>query len=371
MAEMNQKTLAKDEGDQQHTLPKNIRQIGEPDKKCKIYVEDYAVTYVHQASCGILLGETRREKTVRYDFINSAMEVDKERLTQENWSEIEGEAKECFPGKVILGWFLGGDDEPLLQETDVARIQQELFRGEGQLFLYALNEEREEEIFRMEGEQLCRQKGHYIYYDKNPQMQEYLVGKNKGKSVEKETQVDDDAIHSFRKMIEEKQEKVKNVPRFGKIARAGGMLLVVAAIVLGVTVISNYDKVQETVDEKSAARVSAEISTGEAETASITRVLETESETAETMEETETGLETQTEAMSEEMTEGMSEELPSNAAATMNRSTQATYIVKEGDTLATVCRMYYGDLERLDEICELNAIEDENLILPGQKIVLP
>ena len=53
------------------------------------------------------------------------------------------------------------------------------------------------------------------------------------------------------------------------------------------------------------------------------------------------------------------------------RRMQAEYTVKAGDTLATVCRMYYGNLDMLDKICILNNIEDPDRILPGQKIVLP
>ena len=50
---------------------------------------------------------------------------------------------------------------------------------------------------------------------------------------------------------------------------------------------------------------------------------------------------------------------------------QAEYTVRDGDTLAIVCRMYYGNLDKLQEICDLNGITDPNTILPGQKIVLP
>ncbi len=53
------------------------------------------------------------------------------------------------------------------------------------------------------------------------------------------------------------------------------------------------------------------------------------------------------------------------------RQTQAGYIIKAGDTLADICGRYYGNLERLEEICAVNGIEDANMILPGQRIVLP
>ena len=60
-----------------------------------------------------------------------------------------------------------------------------------------------------------------------------------------------------------------------------------------------------------------------------------------------------------------------NTASDHMAQYQAEYTVREGDTLAIVCRMYYGNLDKLQEICDLNGITDPNTILPGQKLVLP
>lgn len=59
------------------------------------------------------------------------------------------------------------------------------------------------------------------------------------------------------------------------------------------------------------------------------------------------------------------------SASARGRSTQATYTIREGDTLADICSKYYGNFDKLDLICSANGITDANLILPGQKIVLP
>ena len=37
-------------------LPKNVRQIGEAGKGKRVYLEDYAVTYLHQVEAAVLLG---------------------------------------------------------------------------------------------------------------------------------------------------------------------------------------------------------------------------------------------------------------------------------------------------------------------------
>lgn len=64
-------------------------------------------------------------------------------------------------------------------------------------------------------------------------------------------------------------------------------------------------------------------------------------------------------------------DLPAAQEASSMRQTYAAYVIKEGDTLADICNRYYGDLNHLEEICEVNEIEDANRIMPGQKIVLP
>ena len=47
------------------------------------------------------------------------------------------------------------------------------------------------------------------------------------------------------------------------------------------------------------------------------------------------------------------------------------YVVKEGDTLAEICRLFYGDASKLYEVAELNGIENPNVIYYGTRIELP
>ncbi|MCD8346938.1 MAG: LysM peptidoglycan-binding domain-containing protein [Lachnospiraceae bacterium] len=65
------------------------------------------------------------------------------------------------------------------------------------------------------------------------------------------------------------------------------------------------------------------------------------------------------------------EESAAEATETASRQVQAAYVIREGDTLAEICARYYGSLDHMEALCEANGIEDANLILPGQKIVLP
>ena len=44
---------------------------------------------------------------------------------------------------------------------------------------------------------------------------------------------------------------------------------------------------------------------------------------------------------------------------------------KYGDTLTKISIKNYGNAKRVKEICELNQIQENDLIYPGQTILLP
>ena len=58
-------------------------------------------------------------------------------------------------------------------------------------------------------------------------------------------------------------------------------------------------------------------------------------------------------------------------AGSMENLGMMEYTIEPGDTLETICRRYYGDITRVEEICELNNIDNKDTILYGQTIILP
>ena len=64
-------------------LPKNIKQIGDVDSDKKIYIEDYAYTYINSVAhqkpdknqAGILLGENMRNKSESCIFIKGVIKA--------------------------------------------------------------------------------------------------------------------------------------------------------------------------------------------------------------------------------------------------------------------------------------------------------
>ena len=103
------------------TIPKNVRQMGEPEEARKIYVEDYVVTYLRQYAkediqnprAAILLGSAQEQEGIPYLFIRSALELAQctgadgtLRITDQIWMQVYEEAEKYFEGQEILGWFL-------------------------------------------------------------------------------------------------------------------------------------------------------------------------------------------------------------------------------------------------------------------------
>ena len=118
-------------------LPKNITQIGEADRTCKVYVEDYVVSYMKQLcrqaeGKGLtiaLYGRYAREQSLSYFFIYGAcqiLSISKEvrHLSQAQNQEVERLRQRYFPEYVFLGYhiFDGEMVEGMhIQEQDTCR----------------------------------------------------------------------------------------------------------------------------------------------------------------------------------------------------------------------------------------------------------
>lgn len=98
-------------------LPKNITQIGEADAKCKIYVEDYVVSFLKQLNplardktmAAALYGKRDTEDDKSYLFVYGAGKLDfiqKEtrHLSQAQKQEIERIRRQYFPDFEFLGY---------------------------------------------------------------------------------------------------------------------------------------------------------------------------------------------------------------------------------------------------------------------------
>jgi len=405
-------------GKEEKKLPKNVRQIGEAGKGKKIYLEDYAVTYIHQTETAVLLGETWEKDGSKYIFIHGAVQVEDPSFEGDVWGKVYREVREYFADSEILGWAMHVQEQPEASDPEINRIFKSHFDREDTVLLLYEEAEKEDTVFVEENGALKKLGGYFVYYDKNKSMQDYMVHKNEGKSVEKEENVSDQAIKSFRKRAEEKKDRPQKEketakqPKNTRFLYAASTFLVLTIMVIAVTMISNYDKMKNMEQalanmarQTEAAAVNAPVREESQETESGTEK-ETEGstesgaamnipeegvqpdeslsalgETKQTGEtEADPGAAAQASAAGEDAQRV--EDLPAPDVSTQAEGTkeassagvrpqQAFYTVKDGDTLMDICRMYYGTDEKLEALCSFNGITDPNSIVPGQKIKLP
>ena len=420
MIEFVYKEKAKEEGPERKLdLPKNVRQIGEPEENRKIYIEDYVITYLKRfakeeplgSRIAVLLGDSERMGGIPYLFIRSAVALKELEyseggipFTDEVWAEVYSAVKEYFPAQDILGWFLSVPGYPMELDPGLARIHVNCFGGVDKVLLAAEPTDGDEDFFAYENGRLTRQKGYYIFYEKNEAMQRFMIDTGDGESIDEKEQFEDRAIKSFRAIVQEKKD-ISGQKRVMTFLYTASTFLVMVVLVIGITLINNYEKMEglemalsdisRTLESQEAEEAlaetenvdagptAAEPTVAEPAAAEEQPAEEAEQEAAEKPEQEAAG-ETEREATGEseqgsgeesgqEEPKAAEQEEPQQEAqeAAAEDTIPETYTVQKGDTLLGISRRIYGRDDQIDAICSLNGIDDSDRILAGQKLLLP
>lgn len=388
-------------------LPKNIVQIGKPDRLHKIFVEDYVVSYIKQlgrTGCGeavglALYGRSYEENGCSYYFLYSAAKVEglEHRgpyLSQIEKEEVEKIGRQHFPEYDFLAW---------------CSVREELADS-----IYVLKQGKGVEVG-----------GYACFYEKNESMLNYMLMLARQEKREEST---DDAAgggkpargewkaETYRKPVPEREEKTE-------AAKSGGKKRVVAAAalfalcLLGVSTLSDPVKMEElqvtarqviaslseqklpdTLPKETEA---AGISGGSAGLGETTGSNPGNGEAAAGLEDADqpalngageesgqlavngAGEESDQlavngarEGTEQSATDGAGEETPQPTDQPASNDTPVTsapvvYTIVKGDTLISICRAKYGSIDKIQEICELNQISDPDSIAVGQTILLP
>ncbi len=221
-------------------LPKNIRQIGSPAGHTKVYIEDYVITFLNSLSMdkntyvrgAILFGEKKQIGNDLVIFIRGAIEgqnleldLDETVFDDEVWREIYQQKERLFSGLDVIGWALLRMGFSVRLNDKIKKTHFENFPGEGKV-LYMMDDlEGEDAFYVFRGEDLSRQNGYYIYYEKNPMMQNYLVERRQDikevQTYEKmmESRRDEKLIQQFREKISKKTKSNQRKEGFGIFQR--------------------------------------------------------------------------------------------------------------------------------------------------------
>ena len=174
--------------------PKSIKQIGEPREYKKIFIEDFVHTFLlqysenkgHKTGIAVLVGNSERSGGKRHLYIKGALPVEdvtekqgKYFFTEKLWGTIHQECEKYFPGQEIMGWFLSRPGFTIQQNIIMEETHRTYFSGADKVLFFTEPVEGECAFFGFDGNRFARQSGYYIYYEKNEQMRELIMEKNK------------------------------------------------------------------------------------------------------------------------------------------------------------------------------------------------
>jgi hypothetical protein len=167
-------------------IPKNVRQIGNCEhENNKLYVEDFVMSYVKRFSSrklkyGILLGNVKRGNGNMYVFITGVVcakpALDNEIIFDDDvWTGLYEDVKTYFDDVEIVGWFAS---MPGMLKNDMPQIQKihlDNFAGNDRVCFLIDHVESEDCFYVYDEGGMKNCGGYYIYYEKNADMQSYMV----------------------------------------------------------------------------------------------------------------------------------------------------------------------------------------------------
>lgn len=463
--------MTADEEVSSFTIPRNIRQVGLIGETFRIYMEDYVYTFLKKLSqkkepapgsgrLAILKGETHWKHEITYIFVRGAVLADATEasaeqivLSEKDWNNIHQEEETYFPGDETVGWFYTEQDLPMRMSSTFDSVHLKYF-GSDKICMLMDPTEREEAFFRYENSSLIRQCGYYLYYEKNPRMQTYMIDKKQELSDVREETAKDEAVKAFRKRIEETAEEDKHfssrrMESGGFLSYAATACLAFAVLAAGLNFYRSYRQLNEadqpvqsassesvvpaavteepSEEQKETERWDAEnsdesrqrkISDTKSDTESDTKSdaksdiksdaksnlkSDAEKDSEKTMDADQTtGENTDADQITEKsedtdralgedpVADPVTDDAPE--ADSVTKKTENTdqpeeetteqdvsaavpmhesYVIRPGDTLFQICLEHYGSLDRLQKLCQLNGISENDVIYPGEILVLP
>ena len=437
-------------GEQVLHIPRSSRQrissrlVKIPRKK-KIYVEDYVFTYIKElakkefSDCriAVLLGHYIKLKNEQIIMINGAVEAEGIQFDAEvvfnndTWTSIYENIKKYFSDVEVVGWFIGGPGFLLENEEKLKKIHLDNFAGVDKALMKYDSMEQEESFYIYEHGGLACQKGYYIYYEKNEDMQNYIIEHRPSEIKSSKASEEKEVIEYKEEMKEQKvQENTKNIMHL--LYAAGSLMVVIVIVAFAImlnnsSTIKNLEKTVKNLEdtlyagesnlEEQKAQEKANLSNQVAENAKQqedTMDVETISgnlssikqeevvgdraeEVAKKDEKKDTKQEEQAEepevksdnTKSEEKTtdtekkedgkEGKKTETKpetkpekEDAAETSASTSEVKYYeVQKGDTLVGISFKLYQSGDYVTKIMKLNGIEDMDMIYYGQKLIVP
>lgn len=361
--------------------PKNIKQIGEVSSDKKIYIEDYAFTYINSiaynnpsdSQAGVLLGENQTDGDEKCVFIKGIIkaklgtEVEEKGVyfNESVWNGIYSDVEKYFPDLAVVGWFAAIPEVTPERMMKLKKIHLDNFAGTMKTFYLIDTVEKEENFYLYENGELKKQKGYVCFYERNYEMQEYMLERRERKSSEDGP---DKVMKSIRSIIREKEE-LHEQKKNARFMYGVSTFMVIVILVIGINLMNNYQKMKKF--DKSISSLIVQMSGNDTATQEeVVPVNKLEGGVYPTEAETTSQTAVTSVVSTENVTVTAAQPVEEQTvAATVNEV--KTYTVKAGDTIMGICKKYYGDTSKCNEVIAYNNIKDENFLYIGQQIKLP
>lgn len=371
-------------------LPKNITQVGEVNRTCKVYVEDYVISYLKQLNktavdkdmAVAMYGIRKEEGEVAYLFFYGACKLnflqrETRHLSQAQQQEIEKSRKKHFAEYEFLGYRL---------------LNGEMIEG-----------------FHVCEQGICRYIGGYAqFYEKNDVMLAYMLEVREQETAPEV--VDSEKYEAVKKRQEERKaqseglsekeredlsEAWKSKRSYKRQDSMGlrGMKLAATAVfallcLAGIFTLRDGGSAEDIqVAARDIVKGVTEQKLPDAQEANSTNVqnpnsvLVTEDKLSQALQQENQEADKpkeDTDAAKNEENKGESDKPAGENTTTVSDNAPVSaeakptpYVIKAGDTLNAISLRNYGTKERVSEICKLNSIANPDDIKVGQKILLP
>lgn len=411
-------TTEQEAAQESFSMPRNVRQIGLANGDYRIYIEDYVYTFLcslaedekpeGQGSVAVLTGEIQWTADMTCIFIKGAIAADGMEAAAEHidfseklWQKLQEDKDQYFPEQEIVGWFFA-QPQIAMEITELfVKVHLRHFGGEKILMLMDPGE-REDAFFRYDGGMMAKLSGYYIYYEKNSQMQTYMIERSQKEGGEASEEVEDRAVRNFRKIIDSKNPEERGEEKTSVFSYAATVCLALAVLVAGVGFYRNQQEKTEVPEDYRAASASVvQITPAVTEpvrSVSVSPKAVQTQEPVQTQKPVQTreavrGTPVPTETTQKREKISITPEPRSSKKQSVSEATQKkdnkteekkteetsaaagnpgeTYVIRPGDTLYQISLNRYGTVAAMEQICALNGISANEIIYPGQVIVLP
>ena len=368
----------------------NIKVVGDMDCAYHIYIEDYVYTYIYQLgaadlakeSSAILIGEIYNDS--KEAIVRGIIPINMDKLGEgSEWidmgtvEEVEHQRKAYFKDQDIIGWMHMQPGYGTMLTMKELREHQDVFEGNGTICMLVDAINKIETLYVYEDEELKEQSGYCMYYERNEDMQQFMLDHPFTSGAKEE--IKDTVVNQFREIGKMRKAEYAQRKNLNLTVMAASIILIaLTAVIVKMNDNKNYNEAAKMVNSSQLTGLESLVDNekiGEAlpiddpfNQANIDAI-DTESAVEDSNLPEEVVVED--EALTTPVEEGEIAGIDEGEEIASEEAEYDIYIVQTGDTLADICYKEYGNAKRSMEVAKFNGLTDTNQIYVGQELKMP